>query len=68
MDIVLDDIITGIQGVRGKVKNINDKQDEVIEKTNKAKKKVEKVSKRIETDNDKLKEIIKHVCYFFILV
>lgn len=63
MDDVLDDIIGGIQGVKGKVKQINQKQDEIIEKTNKNKTHVDKVSKRIETDNDKLKKIIKQVIY-----
>jgi hypothetical protein len=40
MDNVLDDVIAGVQGVRAKVKNINEKQDEIIDKTNKAKKKI----------------------------
>lgn len=63
MDDALDDVIQGIQGVKAKVKQINQKQDEIIDKTKKNKTHVEKVSKRIETDNDKLKKIIKKVFY-----
>lgn len=40
-DLILDDIITGIKGVREKVKNINAKQDEVHDKTGKAVKKAD---------------------------
>lgn len=47
MDDALDGIIDGIQGVKGKVRQINEKQDQIIEKTNKNKKHVEKVSKRV---------------------
>lgn len=61
MDDVLDGIIDGIQGVKTKVKGINQRQDQIIEKTNKNKTHVEKVGKRIQTDNDKLKKIIKQV-------
>lgn len=61
MDDVLDGIIEGIQGVKGKVMQINTKQDQIAEKANKNKLHVDKVSKRIETDNDKLKVIIKKV-------
>ncbi len=37
MDDMLDDIIQGVQGVKGKVKQINQKQDQIVEKTNKNK-------------------------------
>lgn len=33
MDDALDDIIDGVQGVKMKVKGINQKQDVIIEKT-----------------------------------
>lgn len=36
MDVVLDEIIGGLQVVRNKVKGINEKQDEIIDKTKKA--------------------------------
>jgi hypothetical protein len=47
MDDALDDVIQGIQGVKAKVKQINQKQDEIIDKTKKNKAHVDKVSKRI---------------------
>lgn len=47
MDDALDGIIDGIQGVKSKVKGINQRQDQIIEKTNKNKAHVEKVGKRI---------------------
>ena len=37
MDDILDDVIEGIQGVKGKVKQINQRQDEIIDKTKKNK-------------------------------
>ena len=37
MDDMLDDVIEGIQGVKGKVKQINQRQDEIIDKTKKNK-------------------------------
>ena len=51
MDIVLDDIITGVKGVKDKVRRINDAQDVINEKTGKASKKVDTVSNRIKSDN-----------------
>lgn len=44
---MLDIIIDGVQGIKGKVKKINEQQDQVIERTGKNKQAVEKVSKRI---------------------
>jgi hypothetical protein len=36
MDLVLDDIITNVKNVKGKVKNINEQQDIINKKTDKA--------------------------------
>lgn len=47
MDDMLDIIIDGVQGIKGKVKQINANQDQIIERTNKNKQAVDKVSKRI---------------------
>lgn len=61
MDVMVDDIITGVQGIRGKVKQINEHQDIINQKTKKADDKITKVNDRIQKDNDSLKVIIKKV-------
>ena len=37
---MVDDIITGVKGLKNKVKQVNENQDVIIEKTKKADKKV----------------------------
>lgn len=60
---MVDDITAGVKGLRGKVKQMNEQQDEINVKTKKAGDKVEIVSNRIKKDNDNLKDIIKKVIY-----
>jgi hypothetical protein len=60
---MVDDIITGVKGIKGKVKQIGEHQDIINEKTKKADQKITKVSERLEKDNDSLKIIIKKVLY-----
>jgi hypothetical protein len=43
MDLIVDDIITGVKGIRGKVKKINEAQDTINDKTKKADDKVGKL-------------------------
>lgn len=51
MDVILDDIIVGVRGIKGKVKNINEAQEVINEKTGKAGNKVDSLSSRIKGDN-----------------
>ena len=51
MDIVLDEIIVGVGNVRKKVKNINEKQDEINKKIEVNNQKAGTLEKRIKTDN-----------------
>lgn len=51
MDFVIDDIILGVRGIKGKVKNINEAQEVINEKTGKAGTKVDTLSNRIKGDN-----------------
>ena len=50
-DLVVDDIITNVKKIKGKVKNINEAQDVINKKTKIADEKVDKVSTRIQGDN-----------------
>lgn len=43
MDDMVDDIIGGVKGIRGKVKKMNEAQDIIIDKTKKADDKVGKL-------------------------
>jgi hypothetical protein len=51
MDAAIDDIIVGIRGIKGKVKNINEAQEVINEKTGKAGNKVDSLTTRIKGDN-----------------
>lgn len=51
MEVMVDDIITGVKGLKGKVKKMNEAQDVIIEKTGKADQKVGKLENRIKGDN-----------------
>ena len=55
---MLDEIIVGVQGVRKKVKNINEKQDEINEKVDGGNKEARKLEDRLQTDNQKLKKVL----------
>jgi hypothetical protein len=55
MDLMVDDIITGVKGLKKKVQTINEHQDRVNELTKKANKKAGQVENRIKRDNEKLK-------------
>lgn len=68
MDVVLDEIIMGVQEVRKGVQNINEKQDQINTKVVDQNKQANKMNKRIERDNDKLKVIIQKVLIYFTIV
>lgn len=61
MDAKLDNMIGGIATLNRHVKNINQANDVVADKIKKNKKAVIGLSQRIETENEKLKKIIKRV-------
>ena len=51
MDLKVDDIITGVKGLKQKVGKINEAQDVIIAKTNKAENKAGGLAERIKGDN-----------------
>lgn len=68
MDDKLDGMIAGIATLNRHVKNINQANDVVAEKVRKNKKAVKELSQHIETENEKLKKILKKVLWSVIAV
>lgn len=59
LDGKLDLIIKGVDGVLHKVRNINAANDQVADRIKKNRKAVDSLSQHIETENEKLKKILK---------
>ena len=51
MDVIVDDIIVGVKGLKNKVKTMNQAQDVIIDKTKKGVEKADALGKRIQGDN-----------------